>query len=878
MERSAAPCRSRRSRGGHAAGAGEADRIMTEVETYRAEYLAPLPSRPRARGRFALPVIDARYCYLPEGQTEVRDLPLLQLYTGGVECGHTDARAELKRRISAVDARLEELRAVRDRAQGDREELATQLVSAQRERLVAQMRVGQLETATTATQARIDELESSTTWRATAPVRRVGHRAKIAAARLRAQWATVRQLPRYVSLAITVLRDEGPGALGRRIMRRIARQNRFKPAASNAFSPETEIRPLAFVDSKDPRVTIIVPMYGKPLLTYTCLKSIQANSPPGSYEVLIVDDASAEPASISLAAVTGVRFLRNDTNVGFVRSCNSGASLARGAILVFLNNDTIVTPGWLEALTAVLREHPDAGLVGAKLIYPDGRLQEAGGVVWRDASAWNYGRDDDPDKPEYNYLREVDYCSGACLAVDRALFDQIGGFDVRFAPAYCEDTDFAFAVRAAGRKVYYQPLATVVHFEGATSGTDLASGAKRHQVINQSAFRAKWADGLKRHRPNGLAPELERDRWARRRVLAIDACMLTPDQDSGSQRTQQVLEVLVKLGCKVSFIADNLEYRQPYVTVLQQAGIEVQFHPYARSISEFLGRHGSEFDVVVIARHYIAAKHIDAVRAFAPNALIVFDTHDLHFLREERLAALEETRAAAAVAGSSRDAELALIRKADVTLVVSPVEQGLLGELLPEAKVMVLSNMHELKPRGKSFAEREGLVFIGGFRHPPNTDAMLWYAREILPRLREKLPGVKTYVVGSDVPVTIKKLATDDFIVTGYVPDITPFFTGCRVSISPLRYGAGVKGKINLAMSYGVPVVATASSIEGMYLTPGIDVLVGDDPETFAGAVARVYKDAQLWETLAEGGRKNIRSHFSHEVGLRAITRLLAFA
>src|SRR5438876_264170 len=831
MERSAAPCRSRRSGGGHAAGAGEVDRIMTEVETYRAEYLAPLPSRPRARGRFALPVIDARYCYLPEGQTEVRDLPLLQLYTGGVECGHTDARAELKRRISANDARLEELRAVRDRAQGDREELATQLVAAQRELLVAQMRVGQLETATTATQSRINELESSTTWRATAPVRRVGHRAKIAAARLRAQWATVRQLPRYVSLAITVLRDEGPGALGRRIMRRIARQNRFKPAASNAFSPETEIRPLAFVDSKEPRVTIIVPMYGKPLLTYTCLKSIQANSPPGSYEVLIVDDASAEPASISLAAVTGVRFLRNDTNVGFVRSCNSGASLARGAILVFLNNDTVVTPGWLEALTAVLREHPDAGLVGAKLIYPDGRLQEAGGVVWRDASAWNYGRGDDPHKPEYNYLREVDYCSGACLAVDRALFDQIGGFDVRFAPAYCEDTDFAFAVRAAGRKVYYQPLATIVHFEGATSGTDLSSGAKRYQVVNQGTFLAKWADELKRHRPNGLAPELERDRWARRRVLAIDACMLTPDQDSGSQRTQQVLHLLVKLGCKVTFIADNLEYRQPYVTMLQQAGVEVQFHPYARSISEFLGKHGSEFDIVIIARHYIVAKHIDAVRAFAPNALVVFDTHDLHFLREERLAALEGVGAATATAGSSREAELALIRKADVTLVVSPAEQGLLGELLPEANVMVLSNMHELKSRGKSFAEREGLVFIGGFRHPPNTDAMLWYVREILPRLREKLPGIRTYVVGSDVPVTIKKSAAEDFIVTGYVPDITPFFTGCRVSISPLRYGAGVKGKINLAMSYGVPVVATSSSIEGMYLTPGIDVLVGDDPE-----------------------------------------------
>src|SRR5213075_2962088 len=158
------------------------------------------------------------------------------------------------------------------------------------------------------------------------------------------------------------------------------------------------------------------------------------------------------------------------------------------------------------------------------------------------------------------------------------------------------------------------------------------------------------------------------------------------------------------------------------------------------------------------------------------------------------------------------------------------------------------------------------LVFIGGFRHPPNTDAVLWYASEILPRVRDKLPGVKTYIVGSDVPSTIRKLAAHDFVVTGYVPDIAPYFTACRVSISPLRYGAGVKGKINLAMSYGVPVVATTSSIEGMYLTPGFDVLTGDTPAEFADAIVRLYHDRELWEKVAAGGRDNIRRYFSRDV------------
>jgi GT2 family glycosyltransferase len=851
---------------------------VTDFETYRDLYLAPVPGNRAAHATLAPPSLDARHCYLPHGVTETPERPLAELYVAGVECGHMEARAELKRRIAAMEAELDQTGTSGDRSPAEARALAAELRTTQREARDMQLEIGRLQTEVAAARARVDALESSTTWRATAPIRNAVHRSKIAAVRLRGLSTTVRQTPRYFALAATVLRNEGARSLGRRVWRKLARTHRFKPASAKVFALEKAIRPLAFIEAQEPRATIIVPTYGKPLLTYTCLKSIHTSTSPGSFEVIVVDDASPEIAADALGVVTGVRFVRNETNLGFVGSCNKAAALARGSTLVFLNNDTIVTPGWLEALTGVLGDDPEAGLVGAKLIYPDGRLQEAGGILWSDGSAWNYGRGDDPDRPEYNYLREVDYCSGACIAVDRALFETIGGLDARFAPAYGEDSDLAFAVRRAGRKVFYQPLATVVHFEGVTSGTDLGSGIKRYQTLHQSVFLEKWRKELAQHRPNGIEPELERDRWAKRRILAIDACMLTPDQDSGSQRTDRVLRVFAKLGCKVTFVADNLEYRQPYVQHLQQAGIEVQFHPYAHSITEFLATHGGEYDLVLIARHYIVAKHIGAVREFAPKALVVFDTHDLHFLREERLAALECDSAAAASAAAAREAELELIGKCDVTLVVSPVEKELLAKLAPASNVVVLSNIHQVHPPGKPFVERRGLVFIGGFRHPPNVDAVLWYAREVLPRIREKLPGVATYILGSEVPDSIRKLAADDFIVTGYVEDISPYFNGCRVSISPLRYGAGVKGKINLAMSYGVPVVATLTSIEGMYLTPGVDVLVGDDAETFANAIARAYTDEYLWAALSEGGRENIRAHFSHEVALSAITRLLVLS
>ena len=845
---------------------------MTDPARYAERYLAPL--RPKPADAHDVADFDARH-FMPPAQ-HAPPLSLSQLFEAGAICGHAEARAELGRRVQLAERELAALEEARRSGGGDAAGVALALLDAERRLAGLRQNVRALEDGLAAARARTEQIETSTTWRMTAPVRVGAHRAKVAVAALQTRWRVARQWPRYAGTALTVLRNDGAKALARRVAGKLRARPPFVPKRTT-WRLEPHIAPVAIATSPSPRTSIVIPAYGEPLLTFSCLASI-ARHTEGAFEVIVVDDASPEPLAAALAGVAGVRFERNDANLGFVGTCNRGAALARGDVVVFLNNDTLVTAGWLDALLRVLDEHPDAGLVGARLVYPDGRLQEAGGIVWRDGSAWNFGRDDDPERPEYGYLREADYCSGACLAIPRALFESLGGFDSRYAPAYYEDVDLAFAVRAAGRKVFYQPAATVVHFEGRTSGTDVTHGVKRHQAINQSAFAAKWAHALGAHAPNGTDVDRERDRWATKRMLVIDARMVTPDQDAGSVRMQAMLEIATALRCKVTFAADNLEHREPYVSALTQRGIEVLFAPYVRSIAELLVTRGRRYDVIMLSRHYIAARHIDTVRKAAPGALIVFDTVDLHFLREERLAALEGGRLAGLSARSKRDEELALIAKADVTLVVSDVERALLRELAPASRVMLLSTIHEPAAQVASWERRRGIVFVGGFEHPPNVDAMRWYAREIVPHLRRLLPAVTTYVIGSRVTASIEALASDEMKILGYVPDIAPYLDGCRVSISPLRYGAGVKGKINTAMSHGLPVVATTPSIEGMHLADGVDVLVADAPDAFAAAVARLHEDRALWERLSAGGLDNVARHFSRDVARDALSALLALS
>ncbi len=650
---------------------------------------------------------------------------------------------------------------------------------------------------------------------------------------------------------------------------------------------EPETGPIAVPRSDDPLVSVVIPVHGKWSYTRQCLRFLGGHQVSVPFEVIVVDDASPDETAAMLARCPGVRVVTAERNLGFIGACNLGAEHARGEHVFFLNNDTQVTESWLDILMSTMESSARIGMVGGKLVYPDGTLQECGGVVWSDGNGWNLGRNGVADAAEFNSVRDVDYCSGAAILVRTELFRSVGGFDTRFAPAYYEDTDLAFAVRAAGYRTVVQPRAVVVHHEGVSNGTDLGSGVKKHQELNRVAFAEKWADVL---RAEHLPEASPRNLWlARHRgthghfgpiVVVKDHQVPRPDFDSGSVRMRRILEQLVELGCRVVFFPGNHARLEPYTTDLQQLGVLVLPEPELQQA--FLVEAGSEITVALLSRPQVAWSLVEELRTAAPQCVIAYDTVDVHFLRLERQAELAEreddTESAKALrrkAFASRQMELGLLRSCDVTLVVSEAEQVLLRELVPEADVRVLSNVHDVAWDSAHPDERSGVLFVGGFDHPPNRDAVVWAAREVMPLVWDRVPDAVLHVVGSNPTKQVRQLAREGVEVHGWVAELDPVYARSRVTLAPLRFGAGVKGKVGESLAAGVPVVGTPVAMEGMHLEAGQDVLVAEDAVGLADAVVRLLSDDEQWRRLSAAGKAGVSAQFGPDVSRAALAGVL---
>lgn len=659
--------------------------------------------------------------------------------------------------------------------------------------------------------------------------------------------------------------------------------------AALPLATESDMQALAglsrsrLIGVSSPVVSVIVPVFNQWSVTTRCLTSLFNCDTDIMIQVVVVDDGSTDETPRMLPSLPGLDVLRNGWNRGFLRSCNRAAAIASGRYILFLNNDTELADGALRTLVERIRSDDTIGIVGSKLVYPDGRLQEAGGIIWSDASGWNYGRLDGPQLPEYAFCRDVDYVSGAALLIPTELFRSLGAFDERYAPAYYEDVDLCFAVRASGKRVVFEPRSVVTHYEGVSSGTDLSSGTKRYQEINKPKFRAKWADVLASEHS---APDASQVSQAARRrgshsraILVIDSYVPLHDREAGSNRLHHLVNGFIENDYRVVFFPDNGVAMEPYASDMQRHGVEVVYHDSndPRDRKSLFADALKTVDVVWICRPELCCQYLPIIRAHS-RVPVLYDTIDLHHLRMRRQATHEGNDDDTAWK-RMQELELACATAADATIVVTDEEASVL-RASDTGPIAVVPTIHDVEAIGTmGYAATNGLIFIGGYNHTPNVDAAKWLVEDIMPLVWEQLPDVKLTLLGSNPPESLRSLANECIAVPGYIADVGPYFRAARVFVAPLRYGAGVNGKIGQALAFAVPIVTTAVGAKGFGLSHGSTAMVVEGARDFADAIVGLYRDRALWEKISVASTEPLAPFRSGNVvreALKMLDQLLA--
>jgi len=630
---------------------------------------------------------------------------------------------------------------------------------------------------------------------------------------------------------------------------------------------------LNFPYVENPKVSIIIPVYNQIHYTYACLVSILENTGEFDYEIIIADDVSTDATKEIDKFVSGLVIARNESNQGFLKNCNNAAKKARGEYIFFLNNDTTVQKDWLPPLIRLLESDESIGMVGSKLIYPDGRLQEAGGIIWSDGSGWNYGRCDDPNKPEYNYVRDVDYISGAAIMLSRKLWEEIGGFDERYAPAYCEDSDLAFEVRKRGLRVVYQPLSVVTHFEGVSNGTDVnGTGLKRYQVENNKKLQEKWSEEFKNQYDNVGVPNAFRARERSRGkkvILFVDHYVPTFDKDAGSKTTFQYIKMFIERGYVVKFLPDNFAKSEPYTSILEQMGVEVLYGNEMRTnIFEWIENNQSNIDIAYLNRPHIATKYIDFIKE-KTDIKVIYYGHDLHFLRERREYELTGDVERKNASAYWKSMELDLMRKASISYYPSNVEVDYIHTFDKKinAKAITAYVFEKFGNIDYNPDIREGVLFVGGFSHPPNADALKYFLDNMWDEIYAQIKA-PFYIVGSNATDEIKALHNEakGIIFKGFVSEeeLKELYEKVRLVVVPLRYGAGVKGKVIEALYYNDPVITTGVGAEGIDNSYN-QMLVADEPGDFVNKCVTLYNDKEALKNMSKAADDYVKNKHSIE-------------
>ncbi len=634
-----------------------------------------------------------------------------------------------------------------------------------------------------------------------------------------------------------------------------------------------------------PDVSIILVLYNQAELTFACLQSIVETlaAAPFGVEVVIADNASGDDTAALLDRLDGATVLRSTANLHFLKAVNLAAKSVRGRTILLLNNDAQLLPGALASALRTLDADAAIGAVGGRIILPDGTLQEAGSIIWRDGTCSGYARGQSPDTPDVMFQRDVDFCSGAFLLTPAALFHDMGGLDERFAPAYYEEVDYCVRLWESGRRVVFDPDAAIIHYE---FGSSTQSGdALRLQAANLAMFVAQHRDWLAWQFPasplNVFDARVARSKSLR--VLVLEDRVPKVELGTGYPRANCLLHELVQAGAQVTFFP-MFRHREDWHGVRKALDkrIEVLISAEASELHDYLVARPRQFDAILVCRPQNMEAFLQAIgpeRGLLGGAALLYDAEALFVTRTLQRRAAEASPASDTERHRLIAAEVSLTRMADAVISVSPAEQATLEDY-GARHVHLLGHSVDDQPIPTGFDDRDQIVFLGAIQQEdaPNAEAVRWFASAIMPHVRKALDRAdfRLTVVGLNRAATVKAMDGDTLDLVGMVDELPPALARARVMVVPSRLAAGIPHKVHQAAMLGIPMVVTSLIAGQLGWEDGTDLLVADDPVAFATACARLYTDRALWEAVRQNALARARRDVSPEQFAAKVREILS--
>lgn len=640
---------------------------------------------------------------------------------------------------------------------------------------------------------------------------------------------------------------------------------------------------LEFPRFSKPVISIIIVTFNRAELTLVCLRSLLqiANC---AYEVVVVDNCSTDKTAELFRQVSGVTFIQNEENLHFLLASNQGAKQARGQYLLFLNSDTQILPGTVSAALKVFYTLDAVGAVGAKLILPDDRLQEAGSIVWADGTCLGYGRGDNPFHCQYMYRKEVDYCSGAFLLTPKNLFEKLGGFDAAYKPAYYEEVDYCVRLQKAGFKVIYEPRVVVRHFEFASSKK--SENALRMQLERKGIFIEKH----RRYLDNQPKPFREKVIFGRqrghqeKRLLFIDERLPHVATGAGYPRANQIVKTALQAGWFVSvypaiFVEPNEDWVSIYSDIPQEVEV-LALAPFGPGrLKHLLEERQGYYHTVMVSRpttmQSLAPLFRDHANLFE-GAKIVYDAEAIFSLREKKLGELIGKPLSDDTFRSMLEKELLLANGAERITTVCSAEADNFRER-GFKDVHVLSHAVESYSSKIDFGQRKGILFLGAIHDDsgPNADSVFWFIDHVLPHLR-KLGFEDDFIIaGTNKSGRLNSTAISGVQVLGSVDDPALVYDQAKIFVAPTRFSAGIPLKVIEAAAHGLPVVASVLAGTQLGWEDQKEIMIAQNEQEFAQDCWELYNNQALWQSAVDSAKERVIAEYSHQKFMRALVEVL---